>query len=137
MTRAKQELYLCHARLREFRGQTLYAVPSMFLEELPPEGVEHVSLAAQPLSASLGAEHWRSGGAAAAAGWADAGGTPKAQGGDDYREGMLVQHATYGLGRITDVHGYGPMRTVKIRFQVGGERSFRVNMAKLTVVRKQ
>jgi DNA helicase II / ATP-dependent DNA helicase PcrA len=106
---------------------------------LPPEGVEHVSLAAQPLSASLGAEHWRSGGAAAAAGWADAGITPKTQAsdGDDYREGMLVQHATYGLGRITDVHGYGPMRTVKIRFQVGGERSFRVNMAKLTIVRKQ
>jgi DNA helicase-2/ATP-dependent DNA helicase PcrA len=139
MTRAKQELYLCHARLREFRGQTLYAVPSMFLEELPPEGVEHVSLAAQPPGASLGAEHWRSGGAAAAAGWADAGVTPKAQerDGDDYREGMLVQHATYGLGRITDVHGYGPMRTVKIRFQVGGERSFRVNVAKLTIVRKQ
>ena len=42
MTRAKQELYLCHARLREFRGQTLYAVPSMFLEELPPEGATEV-----------------------------------------------------------------------------------------------
>ena len=25
MTRAKEELNLCHARLREFRGQTLYA----------------------------------------------------------------------------------------------------------------
>src|SRR5262249_18777798 len=34
MTRAKQELYLTHARMREFRGQTMYAVPSMFLEEL-------------------------------------------------------------------------------------------------------
>src|SRR5205807_9046163 len=40
MTRAMEELTLCHARLREFRGQTLYAVPSMFLDELPPEGVE-------------------------------------------------------------------------------------------------
>ena len=40
MTRAKEELYLCHARLREFRGQTLYAVPSMFLDELPKEGVQ-------------------------------------------------------------------------------------------------
>jgi DNA helicase-2/ATP-dependent DNA helicase PcrA len=141
MTRAKQELYLCHARLREFRGQTLYAVPSMFLDELPAEGVEHVSLAAQPMTGSAGIDRWRSGGAAASAGWADAGIHPRAaegsKGDDDYREGMLVQHATYGLGRITDVHGYGPMRTVKIRFQVGGERSFRVNMAKLTVVRKQ
>ncbi len=46
LTRAKEELYLSYARLREFRGQTLYAVPSMFLEELPPEGVENVDLSA-------------------------------------------------------------------------------------------
>ena len=38
MTRAKEELYLCHARMREFRGKTLYAVPSMFLDELPRGG---------------------------------------------------------------------------------------------------
>src|SRR5205807_217902 len=46
MTRAKEELHLCHARLREFRGTTLYAVPSMFLDELPKEGVESVDLSA-------------------------------------------------------------------------------------------
>jgi DNA helicase II / ATP-dependent DNA helicase PcrA len=146
MTRAKQELHLCHARLREFRGQTLYAVPSMFLDELPPEGVEHTSLAAQPMTGGLGADHWRGGGSeAAAAGWADAGISPQtpsdrgasARGGDDYREGMLVQHDTYGLGRIIGAHGFGATRTVKIRFQVGGEISFRVNVAKLTIVRKQ
>src|SRR5438067_12727020 len=42
MTRAKDELYLTHCRLREFRGQTLYAVPSMFLDELPADGVAEV-----------------------------------------------------------------------------------------------
>ena len=31
---------LRYARMREFRGQTLYAVPSMFLDELPAEGIE-------------------------------------------------------------------------------------------------
>ncbi|MCC6417656.1 MAG: UvrD-helicase domain-containing protein [Gemmataceae bacterium] len=142
MTRAKEELYLCHARMREFRGQTLYAVPSMFLDELPPEGVERIDLAGRPMSASLGSDFWRSGGSAAASGWADAGVTPRGQDGgagkdDDYREGMLVQHATYGLGRITGVHGAGAMQTVKIRFQVGGERSFRTNVAKLTIVRRE
>ncbi len=141
MTRAKEELYLCHARMREFRGQTLYAVPSMFLDELPQDAVEAVDLAARPMTGSVGAvEQWRSGGKAAEAGWADAGITPRTESGggagDDYREGMLVQHGTYGLGRITDVHGYGPKKTVKIRFQVGGARSFRANMAKLTIIRK-
>src|SRR5262249_26480622 len=106
MTRAKEELYLCHARMREVRGQTLYAVPSMFLEELPPEGIEHIDQAARPMGVSLGAEHWRSGGKAAEAGWADAGISPKGQADGsgasakdgDYREGMLVRHETYGLG---------------------------------------
>src|SRR5262249_1019390 len=45
MTRAMRELYLTHARLREFRGQAMYAVPSMFLEELPAE-VGHDDLSA-------------------------------------------------------------------------------------------
>ena len=37
MTRAREELYLCHARLRDFRGQTLYAIPSTFIGELPED----------------------------------------------------------------------------------------------------
>src|SRR5437588_7121735 len=44
MTRAKEELYLSYCRMREFRGQTLYAIPSMFLEELPREGIKEVDL---------------------------------------------------------------------------------------------
>ena len=28
MTRAMKELYLCHARMREFRGQLNYCIPS-------------------------------------------------------------------------------------------------------------
>ena len=34
MTRAMKELYLCHARLREFRGQLNYAIPSSFLQRV-------------------------------------------------------------------------------------------------------
>src|SRR5438045_3322806 len=42
ITRAKEELYVSHARLREFRGQTLSTVPSRFLDELPADGVQTV-----------------------------------------------------------------------------------------------
>ena len=49
---------------------------------------------------------------------------------------MLVQHDAYGKGRITEVRGYGEMLTVKIRFHTGGERSFRADRAKLTIVRR-
>ena len=141
MTRAKEELHLSHARLREFRGQTLYAVPSMFLSELPTDhDVQHEDLSAYASAQAI--PRWQSGPPASAEGWMEAGiplRTAADRGStgttDTYVEGMLVQHDAYGKGRITEVHGYGAMRTVKIRFQTAGERSFRLDKAKLTIVR--
>lgn len=139
MTRAKKELYLCQARMREFRGQTLYAVPSMFIGELPQENVETRDLSASP---SQAIPSWRSGPASAEVGWREAGlamrtrSAPEAGSGSEqaYAEGMMVRHEAYGVGRITEVRGNGAMRTVKIRFQQAGERSFRADRAKLTIV---
>src|SRR5581483_1675501 len=112
MTRAKEELFLCHCRLREFRGQTLYAVPSMFLEELPQDGVEFHDLAAKPGNA---ASAWRGGSADAEAAWRDAGvSVPLTRGSAlkeapakerTYVEGMLVRHEVYGMGSVTVVSG--------------------------------
>jgi DNA helicase-2/ATP-dependent DNA helicase PcrA len=143
ITRAKQELNLCHARLREFRGQTLYAMPSMFLGELPHEGVEITDLSAQASAQAI--PSWRSGPPSAEAGWAAAGIPlrprtsdirPAASvGGQEYAEGMLVRHDSYGTGRVVAVSGFGAKRTVKIRFAHAGEHSFRVEMARLTIVR--
>ncbi len=137
MTRAKEELYLAHARLREFRGQTQYAVPSMFLDELPPDAVEAIDLSASGGGSARAIQEWRGGGADAAPGWADAGVTPRPAGtsGPDYAEGMVVRHETYGQGRVTQVSGYGAMRKVKVRFGAAGERTFLVDKARLTIVR--
>jgi DNA helicase-2/ATP-dependent DNA helicase PcrA len=148
ITRAKEELYLTHARLREFRGQTLYAVPSMFLEELPPEGVENIDLSATAAGTRRAMDYWRGTTSAAGKGWYDAGiPVPKARTskeeaastsaatGAGYSEGMLVEHERYGRGRITEVSGHGAMRKVKIRF-ASGERAFIADKAKLAVVKK-
>jgi DNA helicase-2/ATP-dependent DNA helicase PcrA len=147
MTRGKEELYLCHARLREFRGNTLYAVPSMFLDELPADGVQHVDLSASAGGTLAAIEHWRGGSAAAEQGWNDAGirskpapippaGTGSAGGGGPYEEGMVIRHATYGSGRIVEVSGYGSLKKIKIRFQTAGERSFVADKVKLEIVAK-
>lgn len=140
MTRAKQELYLCHARLREFRGNAMYAVPSMFLDELPADAVEHIDLSAGAAGSARALDEWRGGGKAAEPGWADAGITPRrgdcpAREERGYAEGMLVRHDTYGPGRVTEVSGYGAMRKVKVRFGSAGERTFMVDKAKLAIVR--
>jgi DNA helicase-2/ATP-dependent DNA helicase PcrA len=142
MTRAKEELYLCHARLREFRGQSGYTVPSMFLDELAPDAVEAVDLSASAAGTPRAMDSWRSGGPAAAKGWEDAGITPRttaggsSAGGQAFTEGMLVRHETYGMGRVTEVSGYGALRKLKVRFTTQGERTFIADKAKLEIVRR-
>jgi DNA helicase-2/ATP-dependent DNA helicase PcrA len=138
MTRAKEELFLCHARLREFRGQSLYAVPSMFLEELPEDAVESIDLSASAAGSSRALEAWRTGGRAAEAGWADAGIRPSSTRNDSpsgpYPPGSLVRHDTYGTGKVLEVSGLGALRKIKIRFQSAGERSFILEKVKLTAL---
>jgi DNA helicase II / ATP-dependent DNA helicase PcrA len=145
MTRAKEELYLSYSRLREFRGQTLYAVPSMFFDELPDAGVDKLDLSASGSGKPRPQDAWRGGGTAAAYAWREAGIPMRAnitletktdaEGSEAYDEGMLVRHDKYGMGRIISVGGHGAMRKLKIRFQAGGERTFVAHLAKLEVVR--
>src|SRR5262249_38894598 len=147
MTRAKEELYLCHARQRDFRGTTIYAVPSVFLSEVSEAGVEFVDLSGQVSSPSIKVMHdWRSGSAAAQTGWAAAGVRPRiladpqvggSNGSSDvrgYAVGALVKHESYGIGKVTDVSGYGGNRRVKVRFAAHGEKTFVAEKAKLAVV---
>ena len=69
MTRAMRELYLCHARLREFRGEVRYQIPSMFLQYELPEDVERVDLSMSRNFARSAAEEWRKKAAPAAREW--------------------------------------------------------------------
>jgi len=144
MTRAKEELYLSHARIRDFRGNSLYAVPSMFLEELPDQGTHTLDLSASAGGTQQAMDAWRGGSAAAEQGWTDAGvrtkplpiPPPKAERGDGtWAEGMLVRHETYGQGRIIEITGNGALRKIKIRFDTKGTRSFIADKVKLESVR--
>jgi DNA helicase-2/ATP-dependent DNA helicase PcrA len=146
MTRAKEELYLCHARLREFRGMTQYTIPSMFLDELPADGIDAVDLSAGGGGTARAIQEWRGGGEAAEPGWADAGVVPEpvaaappwpGPNGPGFAEGMLVRHDTYGQGRVTEVSGSGALRKVKVRFPAHGEKTFIADKAKLSVVRRK
>jgi DNA helicase-2/ATP-dependent DNA helicase PcrA len=143
MTRAREELYLTHARTREFRGQTLNAIPSMFLEELPRDGLER----ADHSTGASASDHWRSGSAAAEHGWHEAGVRPKPRpikpadlgltgsGPCPYVVGMLVKHQVYGDGRVIEVSGHGLLTRVKVRFRTAGERSFIADKVKLEIVK--
>jgi DNA helicase-2/ATP-dependent DNA helicase PcrA len=134
MTRAKEELHLCHARLRAFRGRELYAIPSMFLDELPAEAMANIDLSVRPEAMT----QWRGGSDAAEEGWIDAGVDPVKQrepeSKHEYVEGTVVRHHKYGGGKVIDVSGYGPMRKIKVRFSAHGVITFVAEKAKLTIV---
>lgn len=148
ITRAQEEMNLTHSRLREFRGQVLYAMPSMFLGEIPPGAIEEIDLSA---SANRSPDRWRSATQAASKGWYDTGAfqqptkqdnlaIAKALGEalpavDTFTEGMMVQHESYGVGKVTAISGHGVLRKIKVRFHQAGERSFLANKAKLAIVK--
>jgi DNA helicase-2/ATP-dependent DNA helicase PcrA len=148
MTRAMKELYLTHARLREFRGQLNYAIPSSFLNELPRDGVEHLDPAMGRNHARTAADEWRDKVGPSARDWADTGARPFRPPATatelrptipDTPEtgltiGALVQHAEYGLGTVTDLSGFGALKRVKIRFATQGEKTFVADKVKVRVV---
>ena len=144
ITRAKQECYLSHARLREFRGNTLYAIASSFLDELPAEAIEHCDLSAHAGRSQGALDHWRSGSPAAEVGWEEAGlrprgkttpaAVPSASPEDGLAVGVLVYHPHFGDGRITGVSGHGVLRRVKVRFAKAGEKTLVVQHAHLTIL---
>jgi DNA helicase-2/ATP-dependent DNA helicase PcrA len=131
MTRAKEELYLSLARLRDFRGRSLYTVPSMFIDELPSEGVAHddqsATFAGPPGHAAIRdrAADDLDDGLAMPRELPDSSGLSV---------GAIVDHASYGRGKVLDLSGFGAMRRVRIRFARHGEKVFVVEKAKLTVI---
>jgi ATP-dependent DNA helicase UvrD/PcrA len=161
MTRAKDELYLCHAGLREFRGLARYAIASQFLSQLPSEGIERIDLSESQTRAM---DEWRGGSREAEQSWQETGiersrlriapqtrqdnyamrqgeretKKPNVMNGEAkvYAEGMLVKHDQYGQGRVTQVSGYGVMCKIKVRFSTHGERTFVAEKAKLAIVGK-
>jgi DNA helicase-2/ATP-dependent DNA helicase PcrA len=140
ITRAMKLLHLCHARMREFRGQTNYAIPSMFLDELPPD-VERIDLSMQKNSARGAVEEWRRSYAATAGGYNPRFVAPvkpavgvAADG--EYAVGQVVQHDEYGIGQVSEVSGFGALRKVKVRFPGSGEKTFVADKVKMRVVKR-
>lgn len=144
MTRAKEELYLTRCRMREYRGQTLYVIPSLFLDELPPE-VEQEDLSQSGQQRQSILEAWRSGGTAAEEGWKEAGvitaedlraslAEESKKPSDPFQPGALVRHERYGLGRVLEVGGQGALRKAKILFAKSGERTMILKNTDLEVI---
>jgi DNA helicase-2/ATP-dependent DNA helicase PcrA len=144
-----KRLDLSHARTREFRGQILYAIPSMFLDELPKD-VERLEMSAtrnrgraafdqyrsQPPRSYATGQPTRPARPAVPAPISPSSSPHEAGSAVDYRTGQLIQHEHYGLGTVSEVSGFGALRKIRIRFAQAGEKTFIADKVKLKVVGK-
>ena len=148
ITRAEEQLQLSMATYREFRGQRRMAVPSQFFMELPRDEMEVVepsyatAYASAPAyapppparpsrpsapvrPAALKTAAQLAGGAAPAAPSASA---------DDFFQGQVVTHPTYGPGKVIALSGGGARRTATVAFAAAGEKKFIIEKSPLRPV---
>jgi len=124
MTRARHRLFITHAQRRVLRGREEPCVPSRFLDELPPEGVEWLRPEG-PLGRARGAV----GSFAAGSFGADMDFVLKKKRaslrildgqGDRLARGVRVSHPTYGDGEILESIPLGTRHMVRVNFFAHG-----------------
>lgn len=141
ITRARQRLYLTHAWTRNIHGASMYNAPSRFLEEIPEELVDN-----RGDSRTRSARSGYRGDTARAASYlagrdlivdaAQAPRTPVEADANPIRlvVGDEVNHATFGLGVVTDVKGVGGDAEITVNFTTAGSRVLLASYARLEKV---
>ncbi|MCX7960930.1 MAG: UvrD-helicase domain-containing protein [Burkholderiales bacterium] len=118
ITRARHRLYLSYARTRMLHGQTRYALPSRFLDEIPPGLVRWLApRRPEPAPAARAPQARRPARAGAPAG--------------GFRVGQSVVHPKFGAGVIVDAEGDGAEARVQVNFGREGVKWLAVAVAKL------
>ena len=118
LTRAKERAYLTYARTRTIFGQEDYPMRSRFIEEIPPELINHVDrfeTAHRPVVRSYDPDE------------------PDIDVGSsfDYSVGEFVFHPKFGRGKITGISGHGANMRITIRFARGAEKTLVAEYAPL------
>ena len=116
MTRAMQQLYLCHAESRRLHGTESYPTPSRFLREIPVDLVEEVRARPQvsrPYAAPSGSLRM-------------------AEEASGFHLGQRVRHAKFGAGVVLNAEGQGAGTRVQVNFEDVGAKWLVVAYANLS-----
>ncbi len=116
MTRAMEQLYLCHAEIRRLYGRDNYTQGSRFLGEVPPGHLEEIRSRAfsRPLQRAYGST-----------------GTPTYNG---LRPGSHVRHEKFGEGTVVTLEGQGEHVRIQINFSEVGTKWILPAYARLEMV---
>jgi len=120
ITRARTRLVLTYAESRRLHGQEMYARPSRFLREIPPELLHEVRPRVQ-VSRPVYASSERVVAAPVET-------TPP------LKLGQRVRHATFGEGVVVDYEGSGAHTRVQINFEGAGSKWLVLAYANLSLI---
>ncbi|MDB5355105.1 MAG: ATP-dependent helicase PcrA [Phycisphaerales bacterium] len=133
ITRAQDRLLLSKAARRMIRGISERTIPSPFLHEMPQEEFEVVDRTG--FASMRSQEGYRRG---AGDDYYDADARresePKRQF-SHYRQGQVVRHPTFGIGRIREVSEMGDNRTrAVVQFNEAGQKTLILEFARLELI---
>jgi DNA helicase II / ATP-dependent DNA helicase PcrA len=120
ITRAEERLILTKSSYRTIRGLRERTVPSQFLTELPQDSLEITDRSGQ----SPGG--WRS--------------EPPSRTFEDtrptseFRQGQMVRHPTFGIGRIAEMSDAGQHTRAVVQFNQAGRKTLILQYARLEAV---
>ena len=103
ITRAKEQLFLSHAKERYSWGNVDYAFPSQFLQELPEHLITTSSSATVVRKKQIHSES----------------SSPEESNSHDWQENDRVYHPNFGIGVVTHLLGIGKRNTIVVQFEVG------------------
>ncbi|GMU21117.1 MAG: DNA helicase [Phycisphaerae bacterium] len=118
MTRARRALTISYARFRDARGITQRTSQSVFLHELPEEGVERIRVDKAGLARYDNASE----------------GAVPAPDFHEWRQGQMVRHPQYGIGRLVWIQPRSRQTYAGVRFNAHGEMTLVLEYAKLEPV---
>ena len=135
ITRARQRLYLTHAWHRTIHGTPMYNPPSRFLEEIPEELMDNRG-SSRSRSTRSGSDRYSASSFAGRERMVEAPQatrTPVEADPDPVRlvVGDDVNHASFGLGVVTDVKGAGGDAEITVNFTTAGSKVLMASFARL------
>ncbi len=122
MTRAMQQLVLCHAAVRRLYGKDHYLEPSRFFAEIPDQCIERIE-DSRPGRNVYGGSRTSTRNDTAAPG-----------GGNGLRPGQRVRHTKFGEGVVLGLEGQGDHARVQVNFRSAGAKWLICAYAKLEPV---
>ena len=113
VTRARKKLYLTLAQSRMTYGQTMYNMPSRFLDEIPDELVKRINAPKKAILHSYSKI------------------APYSEASHTWKIGATVEHAKFGVGIVTGYEGNDNDLRIQINFQDQGIKWLAMEYAKL------